>query len=286
MSALRSRLARFVPRGFHPIARRGMRQIDRIRGLPRAKDRPGVVLMLHVGRCGSTVLANLLDQHPAIYWDAKLPRVAKGLYGAQLAEMDFPVWTKRQFAISGDRFYGFEFKVLEDQYPALIGLSTGEFLAACREIGVTHYILLARRNTLRHVVSHYASRNRGAWHATEAGAASRKRSFRLDPDDITTGASPGRSLVDYLAEVETKHDEVRRLLAGERLLEIEYERDVDAAGAEHAYRMTCDFLGIDLAPVDVLNVRLNPYSLSEVLDNHAEIEARLEGTEYAWMAKD
>ena len=211
-----------------------------------------------------------------------MPRVAKGLYGRRLAEMDFADWTRKQFAISGDRFYGFEFKVLKDQYPATIGMTTAEFLAACREIGVTHYVLLARRNTLRHVVSHYASKNRGAWHTS--GGKAEKQTFTLNLDDITTGSSPGRPLVDYLHEVETVHDDLRRSLAKERFLEIEYERDIDEAGAPHAYGLICDFLGLETVEAGVRRARMNPFSLSEVLENHAEVKAALAGTKFAWMA--
>lgn len=284
MTRMRTRIARVVPKALVPIGRRLMRRVDRFRGARAASARPGVVLMLHVGRCGSTVLADLLGQHPRIHWDGKLPRVAKGLYGARLGHMDFPAWTRTQFEIAGDRFYGFEFKVLEDQYPAVIGMTTPEFLAACREIGVTHYVLLVRRNTLRHVVSHYAAMNKGAWHSS--GGTAKKKSFTLDIESITTGSAPGRPLVDYLREVEDKHDEVRRLLLGERLLEIEYERDLDEAGAPHAYARICKFLGLEPTAVGVRRARVNPFPLSEILDNHGEVIGALERTEFAWMGAE
>jgi len=166
MDRLRQKLSHLVPKALLPFARRQVRVFDQIRNRRASQDRPGVVLMLHVGRCGSTVLANLLEQNPCVYWDGKLPRKAKQLYGEKAKRLDVARWTKRQFAISGDRFYGFEFKILADQYPAMLGTSTPEFLRVCKEIGVTHYVLLVRRNTLRHVVSHYASLARGSWHTS------------------------------------------------------------------------------------------------------------------------
>ena len=284
MTRLRSKIARFVPQGLKPLAKRQIRVLDQLRGYPASGRRPGVVLMLHVGRCGSTVLANLLTQNPAVFWDGKLPRKARGLYGKKTKTLDIGRWTRRQFAISGDRFYGFEFKILADQYPAMLGTTTPDFLEICKRIGVTHYILLTRRNTLRHVVSHYASKNRGGWHASKADAV-RAQTFPLDISSITTGSAQGRPLLDYLQEVEDAHDEVRRLLKDEHFLEIQYEADIDEKGAEHAYRKICGFLGIEPGTVSIRNVKVNPYPMSDVIDNFDEVTRALDGTKFIWMTK-
>ena len=286
MTRLRSRFAALVPRGLMPLAKRQLRRIDQLRGLPASHRRPGVVLMLHVGRCGSTVLANLLAQNPRIFWDGKLPRKAQQLYGPEgAARIDHGAWTKAQFPISGDRFYGFEFKILADQYPAIFNTSTEEFLDTCRRIGVTHYILLARRNTLRHVVSHYASKSRGNWHA-QTGEKVQKKEFALDLEAVTTGRAPGRPLRDYIAEVEAAHARVRAQLAGENFLELEYERDIDEAGAEAAYGRICEFLGVAPGAVEIRNRKMNPYPLDSVLTNYSAVAQALDGTEFAWMARD
>jgi hypothetical protein len=238
--------------------------------------------MLHVGRCGSTVLGNLLSQNPEIYWDAKLHRKAQELYGDSIKRLDYPQWTKRQFSISRARYYGFEFKILPDQYPAILGTSTKEFLDQCQLIGVTHYILLMRRNTLRHVVSHYASKNRGNWHISQTDSA-RLQQFTIDIDHITTGSSPGRPLIDYLQEVENTHNEVREILNDQDILEIEYENDIDAKGARFAYHKVCEFLKINPIEVEVINKRVNPFPLRDTIQNYDEITMKLKGTAFEWM---
>jgi hypothetical protein len=283
MPKLRSRFAALLPDSLVPLAKRQIRLVDRLRGLPASRNRPGVVMMLHVGRCGSTVLANLLAQNPKVYWDGKLPRLAKQLYGPQVGTLDHGRWTQSQFAISGARYYGFEFKILADQYPAIFNTTTADFLQECRRIGVTHYILLTRRNTLRHVVSHYASKSRGKWHADTA-APVQKKEFTLDTRAITTGQAPGRPLVNYLQEVEDAHAEVRALLAGENFLDLEYERDIDIAGADAAYGKICDFLNIAPGDVQIRNRKMNPFPLDTVLENYDEVTQALAGTEFAWMA--
>ncbi len=37
-----------------------------------SKELKGCVAMFHVGRSGSTVLGDLLDQHPDIFWDSEI----------------------------------------------------------------------------------------------------------------------------------------------------------------------------------------------------------------------
>lgn len=285
MNQLRSKLSALLPKAVLPFVRRQIRRADQMKGLLSSANRPGIVAMLHVGRCGSTVLANLLTQHPQIFWDGKLHRKAFMLYGTAVRDLDYPAWTRRQFSISGGRYYGFEFKILKDQYPAILGTTTPEFLHECAQIGVSHYILLIRRNTLRHVVSHYASRNRGSWHASSPGGVER-REFALDVTDITTGSSPGRPLLDYLQEVDTAHDAVRTQLAGQSLLEIEYESDINDRGAQYAYGKACAFLGVAPKQAEVKNVKVNPFPLRDVLSNYDEVAALLKDTKFAWMLTD
>ena len=284
MPKIRSMFTSFVPRRYLPLVKRQVRLFDRFRGMLTARNRPGVGLMLHVGRCGSTVLANLLTQNPKMFWDGKIPRKSQQLYGKGITDFDYADWTKAQFVISGDRFYGFEFKILSDQYPAIFDTTTSEFLNKCRRIGVTHYILLTRRNTLRHVVSHYASQYRGNWHADTTQQV-KKKDFALDINAVTTGQAPGRPLVDYMREVDAAHAEVRALLADENVLEIEYERDIDEAGAESAYERICEFLGITPGDVQIRNRKMNPYPLDSILVNYEDVERALENTEFSWMSK-
>jgi len=242
--------------------------------------------MLHVGRCGSTVLADMLGQHPRIYWDGKIHRAAQQMYGKDLRNFDYRAWTRNQFAMSGDRYYGFEFKILADQYPATLGVNLPEFLDACRSMDVTHYLILRRRNTLKHVVSHYASIARGGkWHVPAGGQTAICR-FALDLEHVRTGSSSGKRLVEYLEEVDVAHDELARHLAGEQVLEIDYESDIERSGPQRAFGRTCEFLSIPLETVAVRNEKVNPYGMRETLENFAEVECALGGTRFEWMLHD
>ncbi|MCO6045361.1 hypothetical protein NG895_15725 [Aeoliella sp. ICT_H6.2] len=282
MARIRRYLAGLVPRRIHPIGRRITRRYDQMLGHANSRNRRGVVLMLHIGRCGSTVLANMLHQNPEVYWDGKIHRIAQQLYGKRVADLDYARWTKEQFVISGSRYYGFEYKFLEDQYSAVLGTTTERFLAACEKIGVTHYIVLKRRNTLRHLISHYASKNRGNWHISPDGE-SRAQQFAIDCGCVTTGSAPGRTLMAYLQEVDHAYAKISTLLAEQNVLQIDYEEDIESCNANAAYQKVCEFLDITCCEVAVKNRKTNPFSPAQSLTNYSEVVGCLNGTAYEWM---
>ena len=282
LGGLRSAVSVRLPRSFVPIGQRVMRRLDQLIGYPASRHRPGVIIMLHIGRCGSTVIANLLEQNPEIYWDAKLHRKAQALYGDRFSHMNYVSWTQQQFSMSGARYYGFEFKILEDQYPALLNTTRATFFDHCKSIGITHYILLHRRNTLRHVVSHYTSMARGNWHNDSTQQASRVQ-IDLDLQRVSTGRGPGRPLLRYLEEVAEAHDQTRNAFQDKAFLELEYETDIDSAGVEHGYHKVCEFLAVQPLPVALKNSRTNPFPLSETVRNYDELSSYLTGTEFEWM---
>jgi hypothetical protein len=264
------------------LSQRSKRSLRRLAGSLSARRRPGVVLMLHIGRCGSTVLANMLHQHPRIYWDGKIYRAAQAMYGRELRGFDYRRWTPRQFAISGGRYYGFEFKFLPGQYCSDIHTDPAEFLASCVPMGVTHYILLQRENTLRQAVSYYSSKARGAWHLAPGGELGPGR-FVLDVDHVSTGRDQGRPLAEYLRHADEAYRAVSAALADRASLTLSYEQDIERSGPSEAYRKVCGFLGLAVQPVAVRDKKINPPGLSELVENMDEVRAALAGTPYEWM---
>ena len=69
------------------------------------------------------------------------------------------------------------------------------------------------------------------------------------------------------------------------MLRLNYESDI-LADPRVAHQMVLDHLNLDPHPVDVRLQRLNPFALSEVIENFAEVEEALESTPHAWMLDD
>ena len=260
------------------------RGLLRLRGLPFSSKRPGVVIMLHIGRCGSTVLANMMDQNPDIVWDGKTARKAHEIYGDAVKKLNVSDWFKKQFSISGSRFYGFEFKILNDQYVTIFDKSVPEFLEICKSIGITHFVLLYRTNTLNQAISHYSGMSNKVWHITPgSGKQSSGKSFSIDFSHVTSGSGKGLPLPDYLRDIETTKSEIRSILKDQKLLDLEYERDILEDGPQVAYQKTCEFLGISASEVPVRNKKVLARPPSEMVENYDEAVHALSGTEFEWM---
>lgn len=285
MQALRSAISRRLPGRLRPLGQRLARQADRLIGAPTAHLRPGAVMMLHIGRCGSTVLGNMLQQHSRIHWDDELYHKAMSLYGDAFPASDTIGWTRRQFAISGSRWYGFEFKILADQHALYTGIPPETFVARCIDIGVSHFILLHRHNMLRRIISQYIGSQTKRYHL-DAGGAPALTPARIDFDAIRTGPGPTRPLLAYFDEVEAAYAGMERLLQGRKVLHIGYEEDVEANGPGIAYERICAFLGQPAEPVAVRNRKVNPYPVRMLVEDYDRLEALLAGTRHAWMLHD
>ena len=247
-------------------------------------DNHVLVAMLHIGRCGSTVLANMLKQNPAIYWDGKTARKAHEIYGESVVGLDIDRWFKAQFRISGSRFYGFEFKILKDQYVTIFDKSVPDFLETCRSIGVTHFILLYRNNTLNQAISHYSGINNKVWHITSnSGKPASSSSFSIDFEHVTTGSGSGLPLPEYLRDIENTKLEIREMLQDEKMLELDYEGDILEQGPMLAYQKICDFLQVPAGDVYVQNKKVLARSPSKTVENYGDAVKALTGTEFEWM---
>src|SRR5688572_28775150 len=78
----------------------------------RSRKRVGNIAMLHAGRCGSSVLADLLNQHPDIRWGGEpFENMLPAYYRMNAKKRAYHVIKNSMYA--GDiRYYGFDSKYL------------------------------------------------------------------------------------------------------------------------------------------------------------------------------
>ena len=108
----------------------------RLIGPVTSRWRPGGVAMFHTGRCGSTVLSDLLDQHPRVYWDGETyGRVIEGIKrsGRQRSEVDFDSvgYVAARLKRSGRNWFGFDLKF---SHVTEFGMEIPEYLDAVRDV--------------------------------------------------------------------------------------------------------------------------------------------------------
>lgn len=231
------------------------------------------VAMFHPGRCGSTVVGNLLGQNPRIFWDSELfdPTVRK-------IPKDAFAYLRRRIERSRRPIYGFETKLY---HPEQLGYDTALYLELLEGQGFEKFIYLTRRNVLRLLVSAWMAMAKGEAYHVAAGAKSSLKRIHLDPQAALLGGTVA-TLVEHLRASAAQIADARRLLTGREVLDLAYEDDI-ADDPHRAYRRICDFLGVTPEPVEVRYGRTTPFPLSDVIENFDEVEAALSGTEFECM---
>lgn len=275
---LRDRLDRNVALGL--FLRRVRRFADRAL---KGGTREGNIAMLHAGRCGSSVVADLLNQHPEVYWAGELFELMSPIYycmdsGRRAEELIANALYRRR-----TRYFGFDSKYLPEQHlrPELANQSVEGYVGLLRRLGFRHFILLGRRNHLRRAVSVAIGTKTGQWNTR---GEVRRTTARIDPDRFMSYGTE-MPLLHYFRSLDETHARARNALQGQRLLELGYEADIEG-DPQVAYRKVCAWLDIAPRAVEVRLRKLNPLPLSDLVDNFEEVERTLRGTPYAWMLQD
>ncbi len=243
---------------------------------------PERVIMFHVGRSGSTVLGDLLDQHPEIDWRGEaiyhlLGPLRRRRLLRWMPRLSAARLLRESMAGCHRRFYGCEVKFFHlDQ----IGNTLPQFIEVLDRLGFRRFIILERRNTLRKVVSSLVAQKRETYRQAAYQSASLTQ-VTLDPArvPIDGGEAPLLALLRGYSE---NMRWLRELLAGRSVLELAYEEDIQA-NPTAAYQRVCAYLGVEPAPAFVRYGRSNPFRLDEIIENYGEVQAALRGTEFEWM---
>jgi hypothetical protein len=272
---VRNLLDRSVALGL--LLRRVRRLGDRV---IRGRARRGNVAMLHAGRCGSSVLADLLDQRPDFHWAGELFENVPPVY----LRMDPEHRARERIANAMWRapepYFGFDSKYLPEQHlhRDLANKSVAGYVELLEELGFGHFILLGRRNHLRRAVSVAVGTKTGQWNT--AGQVERA-TVRLD---LANFASYGARmpLLDYFRSLDAVHDTVRAALRGRQVLELDYESDIER-DPRVAYDKACAWLRLTPQPVQVRLKKINDRQLGDIVENFGDVQALLSGTPYEWM---
>lgn len=238
------------------------------------------VVMLHIGRCGSTVLGSTLNQHPAIQWENEifLPLLQQKRAGRPIPCM--PEALAQVAARRTRPFQVVEVKFLNDQHPSIFGLSLEEMLETFLTQGFSRFVILKRENYLRRMVSHCVLNETKVVHLDRGDTPALNR-VRMDTTAFQVGEAT-RGLLEWFGVFSASYRHLAGLLSRHPTCEVVYERDL-VRGPQPGYRRVCRFLGVEPVPAEPQLNRTNPFRLADMLVNHAEISSLLQPTEYAWM---
>ncbi len=254
--------------------------------IPPVRDayRRGNIVMVHIGRCGSTVLGDLIGQHPQIRWEGEIyqqvfmKRERADTTVRPILDVDPVDEVMQRSNRVLKRFYGFETKFF---HLRLFDTDVGSYLEALEQrLGKLRIIHLRRNNTLRKVVSTLAARESGTWHSRKRQDGSAPV-VHVDPDSVFVNreAAP---LLELLREIDDDYRTMDALLEMRPHLRLTYEEDIQQDPMS-AYSKVCEFLGLPHAPVDIHFHPTTPGALPDLVENFDEVQTLLTGTEFEWM---
>ncbi len=261
----------------------------------RSKKFPVNICMLHSGRCGSTVLASMLNQHSEIHWAGEIFQYKSlGKKNRKNIKKHNGVKTiiTHQRDSCTERFFGFETKILPEQHMGAhrINLTLKEYLSLLQELAFSKIIVLKRKNILRQAISAIIGEQRGFWHISLAKKTENitVNETVIDINHIFGQGSylfGGRpvSLVQYLRHIKEHHKILESIKPTiDRALHLAYEEDIQY-DPHMGYRKICEFISANPESPDILLKSVNPYPLSELVVNFDEVKAHLKATEFEWM---
>ncbi|MGH7550629.1 MAG: hypothetical protein ACREK3_07725 [Gemmatimonadota bacterium] len=239
------------------------------------RRRPGNVTMLHVGRSGSTVLGDMLDQHPRVYWDGEVYH--RSLQDPSKVGDPFHFLARRMLR-AGSSYYGFEVKPV---HLRTLNLEIQEFITTLDRLRFTHFIILERKNHLRRLLSGVIARRSTVFHRAPGDPLARSR-VAIDVTRIKV-VNTTVPLLDFLTWYEEFFASLRDLLDSSKTLWLTYEADI-LDDPVVGYGKTLSFLGIEaVSPPKISYGKTNPYPVEAMVSNFGELKGALQGTRFEWM---
>jgi LPS sulfotransferase NodH len=242
------------------------------------------IAMFHIGRSGSRVLADILNQHPQVYWDGEIyERLIQdwekkgntiGTHGLPVDPIEH---LQQRMTGSENTFFGFEVKFF---HLRLAHITLQHFIEHLYQLGFSHFIILKRKNALRKIVSSVIAHKNAQYHIS-ANEKTKKTRIELDIDNVQIDRD-AKPLVAYLQDYEKNFRKLEMLLKDQQVLQLTYEDDI-SANPYVGYQKICHFLEITPQAVSIRYGKTNPFTLAEMLINFTEVEHLFNGTPFEWM---
>jgi len=251
--------------------------------------RPGNIMMIHIGRCGSTVLASLMRQHPKIYWASELyepifsqwRKMNNGVEVVGKLDEDAIHILKKSMKSALHRYYGFEIKPYHFN---LINYKTEDYIKHTEKLGIDRYIILDRKNKLRTVISSVIAQQNEKLYFIDSKTKPTLNQTSLNTKEININFD-SKPLIQYLSDYTEQITWFEQSLKNKKLLKLNYEDDIQD-DPNVAYRKVCDFLNVKPIDFEIKYSRTNPFAVNELIENFNDVEKELVGTPYEWMLND
>lgn len=242
--------------------------------------RQSKVAMLHTGRCGSTVVGSLLNQHPNFYWSGEPFEKLMGSGPLSDSRIRDVIKEREQDRIS--KIYSFATKYPDGMHlsDACIGKTIPEYIHFLTELDYKKFILITRKNHLKRVISILNGRKTGEWHTQKSKVTA--STVEVPINNFDWGNEQVGSLTDYFDIMDREILIIKDCIGGKPLLHLEYESDIEEEPLK-AYRKICEFTEIGPNNPVVKLKKTNPFIIKDLISNYEDVKAYLQYTPYAWM---
>lgn len=269
------------------LSKRGPRAVaSRLRAMVQTPRSDGHILMMHNGRSGSTLLGDMMDQHPSIFWDgetfekflhqksAERDIGIDHLYGSfsgqdLIGEIENRIKTR-----AGNRQFGTE---IQDYHLLMTEISLADFAERLRNLGFTKFIYLDR-NYMRKIVSHIIATERDQFHVG-ANAKTKRSQININPEEMYIGHQ-FTTLTDTLERYKKFSDDATKVFANDDFLQLTYEEHIKNSPTV-ASEQVCKFLNISVHDPKIKFGKTTNIPLHDVIENYAEIETILKSGPFA-----
>jgi hypothetical protein len=252
--------------------------LGKFKFLRNKATRKGNVAILHHGRCGSTVLGNLLDQNKQMLNKSEIfhHQEFKNPSRAEIKE-----YIELKMSFDNTPYFLFETKFLSSQHLSaeFINYNLEDYITMLKELGFDQFIVIKRKNYFLRSISAELGRKRKQWHS--ANKVFEKTKVHIDVNSFIVGDKT-MPYLDHFKYMDEEYTRLENILKNDKVLNLVYEEDIEK-DPKIAYSKVCEFLNITNQDVQVTFKKLNKEKFSEIIENSEEIENLLSKTAYKWM---
>jgi LPS sulfotransferase NodH len=244
--------------------------------------------MFHIGRCGSTVVAKLLEQHRNIYWANELyepifkqwNRLNPDFTQPGIMPMHPIKYLKKSISKSSSETYGFEIKPYHFR---LVGMTLEDYLKEIESIGFHKFIVLDRKNKLRKIISSIKAKQSGVYHL-KIGSNPKIEKINIPVHEIQIDHEC-KSLLEFIDDYIKDIKLVDHILQNKNCLKLTYENDIESDPLI-AYSKICSFIGVDEINPKISLTKTTPFPIRDLVENYDEVSKCLANSPYEWMLEN
>ncbi len=237
------------------------------------------VVMMHIGRCGSTVLSRMLDQNPAIKFEGEIFLKIFESCNPDIPTLDSFIDNVKQ-KNPNSLIQLVNIKFLKNQHPSIYNLSIEDMINVFKRKGFDRFIILERKNYLRRMISHCVAQQTNVFFIDNNNNPTLNR-INLNINEIKVG-NKIYSLLEWFKIFEDGYSDLKRILKNDNYKYLAYEDDIES-DPYYAYNQICDYLNISHHKVTCPFNKTNSFPLKDILINYEEVYSLISQTKYKWM---